>query len=389
MNRKNILCVILFSIMTFVSCSDNGNSNSSSNSEARYSISGTIQNARKQKLVLQETKLANDTYVTIDTITLKEDGKFNFSFLAKEEALYRLAFENEYENGFEILLINDDKNIQVNADPNNFESYAVKGSKASLALNQFLKAYRIKDESFFATVDKLQQLQKTNGDPATIDQVQKEQFSKITDINNYIQKTLTENNNPIVIQYILGVSLRSMETSQVLAYAKAAAEKTKSALLAKFVATLTNQIQANTTSTSLSIGQPAPEIAMSDAAGKIITLSSLKGQYVLVDFWASWCGPCRAENPNVVSAFEKYKNKKFTVLGVSLDDNKADWQAAIIADKLNWQHISDLKKWESTVISTYQFSGIPYNVLIDPNGVIIAKELRGQDLQNTLASILK
>jgi hypothetical protein len=77
------------------------------------------------------------------------------------------------------------------------------------------------------------------------------------------------------------------------------------------------------------------------------------------------------------------------VLGVSLDDNKADWQAAIIADKLNWQHISDLKKWESTVISTYQFSGIPYNVLIDPNGVIIAKELRGQDLQNTLASILK
>ena len=180
-----------------------------------------------------------------------------------------------------------------------------------------------------------------------------------------------------------------METSQVLAYAKAAAEKTKSALLAKFVATLTNQIRANTTSTPLSIGQPAPEIAMSDATGKIITLSSLKGQYVLVDFWASWCGPCRAENPNVVSAFEKYKNKKFTVLGVSLDDNKADWQAAIIADKLNWQHISDLKKWESTVISTYQFSGIPYNVLIDTNGIIIAKELRGQALQDKLASILK
>jgi len=389
MNRNNILFLVLFSIVALVSCSDNGTSTSSSNTEARYAISGTIQNARKQKLVLQETKLANDTYVTIDTITLKEDGKFNFSFLAKEEGLYRLAFENEYENGFEILLINDENNIQVNADPNNYESYTIKGSKGSEALNQFLKAYRIKDESFFATVDKLQGLQKTNGDPATIDQTQKEQFLKITDINNFIQKSLTENDNPIVIQYILGVSLRSMETSQVLAFAKAAAEKTKSALLAKFVATLTNQIQANTTSTPLSIGQPAPEIAMSDATGKIITLSSLKGQYVLVDFWASWCGPCRAENPNVVSAFEKYKNKKFTVLGVSLDDNKADWQAAIIADKLNWQHISDLKKWESTVISTYQFSGIPYNVLIDTNGIIIAKELRGQALQDKLASILK
>ena len=146
MNRNNILFLVLFSIVALVSCSDNGTSTSSSNTEARYAISGTIQNARKQKLVLQETKLANDTYVTIDTITLKEDGKFNFSFLAKEEGLYRLAFENEYENGFEILLINDEKNIQVNADPNNFESYAVKGSKASLALNQFLKAYRIKDE---------------------------------------------------------------------------------------------------------------------------------------------------------------------------------------------------------------------------------------------------
>ena len=382
MNRNNILFVVLISIVAFMSCKQK-------NTEARYSITGNIQNAGKQKLILQELKFENGANVTLDTITLNEDGKFNFSFLAKEEGLYRLAIENEYENGFEILLINDENNIQVNADPNNYESYTIKGSKGSEALNQFLKAYRIKDESFFATVDKLQGLQKTNGDPAKIDQTQKEQFLKITDINNYIQKSLTENDNPIVIQYILGVSLRSMETSQVLAYAKAAAEKTKSALLAKFVATLTNQIQANTTSTPLSIGQPAPEIAMSDATGKIITLSSLKGQYVLVDFWASWCGPCRAENPNVVSAFEKYKNKKFTVLGVSLDDNKADWQAAIIADKLNWQHISDLKKWESTVISTYQFSGIPYNVLIDPNGVIIAKELRGQDLQNTLASILK
>ena len=90
-----------------------------------------------------------------------------------------------------------------------------------------------------------------------------------------------------------------------------------------------------------------------------------------------------------MSAFEKFKNKKFTVLGVSLDDDKAAWQEAIRADKLNWQHISDLKKWESTVVNTYQFQGIPFNVLLDTNGMIIAKELRGQALQDTLASILK
>ena len=133
----------------------------------------------------------------------------------------------------------------------------------------------------------------------------------------------------------------------------------------------------------------APDFTLPDPNGKMISLKSFRGKYVLVDFWASWCGPCRQENPTVVAAFNRFKDKNFTVLGVSLDDNKAKWLKAIQDDKLAWTHVSDLKQWESIVVSLYQFQGIPYNVLIDPDGKIIASELRGDDLEKMLASVLK
>lgn len=136
-------------------------------------------------------------------------------------------------------------------------------------------------------------------------------------------------------------------------------------------------------------GLMAPDLTMPDVNGKPFSLSSLRGKYVLVDFWASWCGPCREENPNVVAAYKKFSNKNFTILGVSLDKEKSAWLKAIKDDGLTWNHISDLKFWNSQAVALYNFDGIPYNVLIDPQGKIIAKELRGDDLQNKLAEVLK
>lgn len=135
------------------------------------------------------------------------------------------------------------------------------------------------------------------------------------------------------------------------------------------------------------IGQPAPEIALPNPQGQIVKLSSMRGKYVLVDFWAKWCGPCRQENPNVVRAYQKYKDKGFTVFGVSLDRNKEDWVQAIQEDHLTWTHVSDLKYWQSEAAKTYNITGIPFSVLLDPNGVIIGKNLRGAALEAKLEEI--
>jgi peroxiredoxin len=137
----------------------------------------------------------------------------------------------------------------------------------------------------------------------------------------------------------------------------------------------------------VTVGYPAINFTLPDLNGKEVSLSSYKGKYVLVDFWASWCGPCRGENPAVVAAYQKYKDKGFDILGVSLDNNKDKWKQAVEKDNLTWTHVSDLKGWQSDVAHKYSVTSIPFNVLLDKDGKIIAKALRGPALEAELAKI--
>jgi thiol-disulfide isomerase/thioredoxin len=136
-------------------------------------------------------------------------------------------------------------------------------------------------------------------------------------------------------------------------------------------------------------GAMAPEINLATPAGPTLALSSLRGKYVLIDFWASWCGPCRRENPNVVKTYATYKDKGFEIFGVSLDQNREAWLKAIETDKLVWKHVSDLQYWNSAGAQAYQVNSIPQTFLVDPTGRIIAKGLRGAALDNYLAKLFE
>jgi peroxiredoxin len=137
------------------------------------------------------------------------------------------------------------------------------------------------------------------------------------------------------------------------------------------------------------VGTKALDFIQHDTSGKNISLGQFRGKYVLLDFWASWCKPCRMENPNVVAAYNEFRNKNFTIVSVSLDQDKNNWVNAIKADHLNWTHVSDLQFWSNEVAKLYHIESIPQNYLIDPNGTIIAKNLRGDELKAKLREVLK
>ncbi len=379
---KKIATVFLLSIAA-LSCKDK-------NPKGKFELNGEIRNIPDQKIFLEQLYFSQKSPEVLDTAEIK-NGKFQVSATGGEEGLYRLRLEKN-ESGF--IFINDKPSINFNAD---IKDVSLQGPSFNSPANQLLKNLLVQLDEKGKTL---------NAASARIDSLKNDSIivletKKIDDLKeqykNFIIRYIDTVSNPVVAMFAIGYT-QSIDSKSL---DKAIPGLTKRFPKHKGVAEIVSQYNVYmakqnepaspniTAGAKPGVGSMAPDITMNDTEGKPFSLSQLKGQYVLVDFWASWCGPCRGENPNVVAAFNTYKSKNFTILGVSLDEDKQKWLDAIKSDELNWKQISDLKGWGTAAVGLYGFDGIPYNVLIDPTGKIIATELRAEALQQKLAEVLK
>jgi len=360
-----------------------------------FTVSGTLRNPASKVVYIEETNIATGEKQIKDSATISDNGKFSMNVETTEEGVYNLRMQNEAAQFATI--INDGSKINIEADfSKRYDFYNVSGSAASKSIQDYLaKVNELQREKFNYLVQ-ADSIIKNNGDSVLAQSLVKKETDIINQLKTYTLQTVQKADKAPLALFVLA-TYQEMARNPNYRMNGFTAEELIGMLdemITKFpgradLAGIKKSVEAQIPK-ALWVGKQAPEISLPDTQGREVTLSSFRGKYVLVDFWASWCGPCRRENPNVVEAFNKFKSKNFTILGVSLDrpGQKDNWLKAIKDDNLTWTHISDLKFWQSEVVPLYNVQSIPFNVLVDPQGKVIAENLRGDALGQTLQQVL-
>jgi peroxiredoxin len=393
---KRSLCIVLASacILFIGACQPK--------KKGTFSVTGTFKNADKlaavegpvSKVYLLEVTYGKDQPpVILDSAKIPAvNGSFSLTGSAPTQEIFELVFGN---NVMAVPLINDAAEVKVNVDLGKRDDfYEVSGSEASNQLKDLVNIFGKKNYEVERTMADLDSLKQANAPDSLQLGAIAQKDAAVQDLNTYLKQAINTNSNPTICALALGWSSRSFSKSEF--------ESSLTDLLKKYpdnnvlqglkqsydqqLAQMAQQQHQD--SASSWIGKQAPDLALPDVNGHPVPLTSFRGKYLLVDFWASWCGPCRAENPNVVKAYNEFKGKNFAILGVSLDKEKSAWQEAVRSDGLDWSQVSDLKFWSSKAVETFKFDGIPFNVLIDPQGKVIGESLRGDDLENKLKEVL-
>ncbi len=369
---KNIAFILFLSVLWY-SCSSD------------YKVNGKIENMPVQQFRLEE--LTVDENVFVDSGSTKADGTFELSHKSHEESLYRLKFE---KGKYILLVLKEGDNAKLTGDWNMLENYKVEGSEGSVVMKSFLVNLRenIKDINTIQVI-----MDSIKANPSK-DSLRKSAEEDLRIINSrfmeYVKKFADTTKSVSCALFAVNMINPAYEGPYVKSFYEQITKRFPTSTSAKSFATkFIGKKEESTQAEELGEGTAAPDFSALTPEGTSFTLSSLKGKYILIDFWASWCAPCRQENPNVVTAYQQHKSKNFAIVGVSLDSSKEKWTEAIAKDGLTWLHVSELKGWGSAIARNYQVNSIPTNFLLDPNGNIIAKNLRGQALIQKLNEVVK
>jgi len=365
---KNLF-VALLTIVVLASC---GNQKTN---VSEYTITGSVDSTFSDNIYLLKREEGN--WVNLDT-SVAVNGVFEFNGSIDMPEIYYIQPEgiNLYASFFV-----EPGTITFKAKFNNFRKPEIEGSESQKIYDDFKSQMSTIDQQLREAWQNIKNAQE-NGDKNE-EQKWEQIFNELDEENvQFILDFAKTNNKSVASAYIVLKNAYYFDETDLEPIVNNFDPSISSSV---YVQLLTKRVE---TLKLVAVGKPAIDFTMNDADGNPVTLSSLYGKYLLVDFWASWCSPCRKENPNIVAIYNDFSAKGFDVFGVSFDDNKEKWLDAVKADDLTWNHVSDLQGWGNAAGKLYAISSIPSNILLDPEGNIIAKNLRGEDLRNKITELL-